>query len=53
MKRSVYRSCGCFSCRHAGSGAKGTHKRLAHRRFRRQGRRDPGNIVPVSTGYIA
>lgn len=57
MKLSVYKSCGCFTCRRLSTSArKGYHKRLAHRLFRRRSkaalRRGDETVPIVSTGYV-
>jgi len=52
---NVYKSCNCRHCRHASSARKGTHKREAHRNFRRVSkamlRRGDDSTPIVSSGY--
>ena len=55
----AYKSCNCFQCRHTPSKVKGEHKRVAHRKLRRQSRealrKQVYDQVPsaTSSGYKA
>lgn len=53
MKGNFYKSCNCWICRQVSNVKSKLHKKSAHKKFRKQGKQDPENIVPVSTGYKA
>jgi hypothetical protein len=47
----VIKTCSCRQCRRSGK-AKRAAFREANRRFRHEGKRKPGSVNPVSTGFI-
>ena len=50
MKLNPIKTCDCNQCRHCRMKRKAFKE--ANRKFRRQGKKNPEDVGPVSTGYI-